>query len=147
MKLNKISLIPPDFTLNPFSVCLRYLKEQDQLPSSAQRQEHEEPPEGEAERLQPPHHHLPTPHQQQHHLPTALLRQHHNPLVSDALAGVHRRWSPPRQPRHEQLPHKAPRRPQAADASRSLVSGHLPGDQWGDSDALEVRDSQRRQRV
>lgn len=69
-------------------VCLRYLKEQDQLPSSAERQKHEKPSSGEAERLQPPHHHLPSAQQQQHVLPASLLGQHHNPFITAALAGL-----------------------------------------------------------
>lgn len=74
-------------------VCLRHPEKQDQLPSPSERQEHEEPPAGEAERLQPTsHHHVPPTHQQQQQLAAATLihhHQHHDATVTDAVAGLH----------------------------------------------------------
>lgn len=124
---------------------LRYLKEQNQLPSSADRQEHEEPSEGEAERLQLTYHHLPSAQQQQHLLTATSLRQHHDSVVPGASFDRQRRkqtWQPRRR-----LPHQTARCPTTTDSCWAATSEHLPGDKRRSRHALEVRDGQRRQRV
>lgn len=135
-----------EVTLELF-VGLRHPEEQNQLPSPADRQEHEEPSAGEAEWLQLPHHHLHGPHQQQHHLLAAsVLHQHHDPRLPAALAGLQRRRSSG-EPREQHHHHQTAHQPATAASWRAPACGHLPGNERGGGHALEVRDGERRQRV
>lgn len=140
-------MVQPETPLTRSLLLVRHLKEQNQLPSSADGQEYEESSTGEAERLQFPDHHLPSAHQQQPHIrPASVVRQHHNPYVHAVVAGLHRRRGSPWQPR-PRLSGEAARRAPSSDYRRAATGRHLPGGQRRSGNALKVGDGERRKRL